>query len=86
MKKVFAYGAITLFGRLFQNRLTNQFFSFYTFLPHKCENDYFLQPPANPERLRAQDSRGLDSSLFARRYGGNIITILLVSPTIRNHQ
>ena len=26
MKKIFAYGTITPFGRLFQNRSTNQFF------------------------------------------------------------
>ena len=45
MKKVFAYGTITLFGRLFQNRSTNQFFSFYTFFSHYCENDCILQPP-----------------------------------------
>ena len=47
MKKVFAYGTITLFGWLFQNHLTNQFFSFYTPFPHCCGNDRFFQPRKN---------------------------------------
>ena len=52
MKKVFAYGTITLFGWLFQNHLTNQFFSFYTPFPHCCGNDRFFQPRANSFRQR----------------------------------
>ena len=47
MKKIFAYGTITLCGRLFQNRSTNQFSSLYTFLSYCYENDYFLQPPSS---------------------------------------
>ena len=52
MKKVFAYGTITLFGWLFQNHLTNQFFSFYTPFPHCCGNDRFFQPRTNSFRQR----------------------------------
>ena len=80
MKKIFAYGAITLCGRLFQNRSTNQFSSLYTFLSYCYENDYSLQPPSDTFLRKHQI--GLDSSLFARRYWGNIIKILFISSNL----
>ena len=45
----------------------------------------------NPARILSRltagsNSYGLDSSLFARRYWGNIITILFMSPTIRTRE
>ncbi len=58
MKKIFAYGTITLCGRLFQNRSTNQFFSFYTFLSYCYENDYSLQPPPEVDILKYRISSG----------------------------
>ena len=35
---------------------------------------------------RSVESKGLDFSLFARRYWGNIITILFMNSTIRIHE
>ncbi len=64
-------------------QLTN--FQFVTSLSHYCENDYSLQPPTRNIEIRYIE-RGLDSSLFARRYWGNIITILFMSPTIRTRE
>ena len=52
MKKIFAYGTITLFGWLFQNHLTNQFFSLYTSPPYCYGNDRFFQPRINFRRLK----------------------------------
>ena len=70
MKKVFAYGAITRCGRLFQNHLTNQFFSLYTSLRIATKRPLLSTP--RPNFLAKECWRGLDSSLFARRYWGNM--------------
>ena len=67
---IFAYGTITLFGRLFQNRSTNQILSLYTFLRITAKR-LFLSTP-RPNFLAKECWRGLDSSLFARRYWGNM--------------
>jgi len=67
---IFAYGTITLFGRLFQNRSTNQILSLYTFLRITAKR-LFLSTP-RPNFLAKEYWRGLDSSLFARRYWGNM--------------
>ena len=64
----FAYGALTLFGRPFQDRSTRQIATFRSLgITPEC---YYLTTPQFPVG-KPKRNWGLGSSLFARRYWGN---------------
>ena len=74
MKKIFAYGTLTLCGRLFQNRSTNQFSSLYTFLSYCYENDYSLQPPPELDILKYRNFEQVWTLPFSLAATGGILS------------